>query len=196
MGTRSNFYKNPSITYNKHFSLSSVLQNLQGLFPISLLIPSLSLSHQFPNLQLITSSPATLLPTTNRIPLPPPPSNVAAIPSHRSPVTITLRMTLKMSLPLCPTAITFKREGKINVYAICNLRRLFLFVAFCVFEIENKLLLIRKEVDSSKNSERVELTEDVLVISVARNWIVLSYFLSLLLCHSFSCFAFSVPGKP
>ncbi|XP_061341092.1 uncharacterized protein LOC133287478 [Gastrolobium bilobum] len=30
MGTRSNFYKNPSISYNKHFSLSSVLQNLQA----------------------------------------------------------------------------------------------------------------------------------------------------------------------
>lgn len=30
MGTRTNFYKNSSISYNKHFSLSSVLQNLQG----------------------------------------------------------------------------------------------------------------------------------------------------------------------
>ncbi|OIV89552.1 hypothetical protein TanjilG_19368 [Lupinus angustifolius] len=30
MGTRTNFYKNPSISYNKHFSLSSVLQNLQA----------------------------------------------------------------------------------------------------------------------------------------------------------------------
>ncbi|XP_027334400.1 uncharacterized protein LOC113849040 [Abrus precatorius] len=30
MGTRTNFYKNPSISYKKHFSLSSVLQNLQA----------------------------------------------------------------------------------------------------------------------------------------------------------------------
>ncbi|XP_054808793.1 uncharacterized protein LOC129310923 isoform X2 [Prosopis cineraria] len=30
MGTRTNFYKNPSISYKKHFSLSSVLQNLRA----------------------------------------------------------------------------------------------------------------------------------------------------------------------
>lgn len=30
MGTRTNFYKNPSITYKKDFSLSSVLQNLRA----------------------------------------------------------------------------------------------------------------------------------------------------------------------
>ncbi|KAF2313075.1 hypothetical protein GH714_009100 [Hevea brasiliensis] len=30
MGTRTNFYKNPSISYKKDFSLSSVLQNLQA----------------------------------------------------------------------------------------------------------------------------------------------------------------------
>ncbi|CAL9029441.1 unnamed protein product, partial [Prunus brigantina] len=30
MGTRTNFYKNPSITYKKDLSLSSVLQNLKG----------------------------------------------------------------------------------------------------------------------------------------------------------------------
>ncbi|PON40637.1 zinc finger protein [Parasponia andersonii] len=30
MGTRSNFYKNPSITYKKDFSLNSVLQNLRA----------------------------------------------------------------------------------------------------------------------------------------------------------------------
>ena len=31
MGTRSNFYKNPSLAYKKDFSLSSVLQNLRGI---------------------------------------------------------------------------------------------------------------------------------------------------------------------
>lgn len=30
MGTRSNFYKNPSYTYNKHLNLNSALQNLSA----------------------------------------------------------------------------------------------------------------------------------------------------------------------
>ena len=39
MGTRTNFYKNPSITYKKDFSISSVLQNLRGI-PIPTLEPT------------------------------------------------------------------------------------------------------------------------------------------------------------
>jgi hypothetical protein len=113
MGTRSNLYKNPSITYNKHFSLSSVLQNLHGLFsnlslPYSLIpIPTLSLTHQSSILQLTTSPPAMLLPTTNRLPLPPSPTNVAVLSGHSNLITITKRMKLTMILHLCPTTITF-----------------------------------------------------------------------------------------
>ena len=44
MSTRSNFYKNPSISYKKDLSLSSILQNLQGNFNNTITLSSQPLS--------------------------------------------------------------------------------------------------------------------------------------------------------
>ncbi|KAJ1392650.1 Zinc finger, CCHC-type [Sesbania bispinosa] len=82
-----------------------------------------------------------LHPTTSRILFPPPPSNVAGITGHRNPE----KMTMTMALPLCHTAITSEREGKIT---------------FPSLPLLNIVLL--KEVASSQHYDRLELTEDVL----------------------------------
>ena len=125
------------------------------------------------------------LPPINRRPFPPPPpttklapSNAAGIPSHRNPNTIT------MNLAPCHTAITSKREGN-SQFSILNflcsiilssikqllppllLTSLF-FYSLCSVNswIIITFFVTREEVDSCRNCERVELTEDVLVISV------------------------------
>lgn len=117
---------------------------LSLLFPFSnSLYPLLSIihSHQFANVQLTTSPPATFLPATYRLPFPPPPSNVADdIPGYRNHETMTITMTtMMMALPLCPTAITSKREGnKISVsaatsYASLSLSMQYAFVYVLCF---------------------------------------------------------------
>ncbi|MED6133712.1 hypothetical protein PIB30_030685 [Stylosanthes scabra] len=56
MGTRTNFYKNPSISYNKHFSLSSVLQNLQAYNAATGNVPP---SDETPSISTTTSDQKT-----------------------------------------------------------------------------------------------------------------------------------------
>ncbi|KAK7330753.1 hypothetical protein VNO77_24952 [Canavalia gladiata] len=48
MGTRTNFYKNPSISYKKDFSLSSVLQNLQAYNNATGIVPPADQPHPTP----------------------------------------------------------------------------------------------------------------------------------------------------
>ncbi|RYR78123.1 hypothetical protein Ahy_A01g002855 isoform C [Arachis hypogaea] len=110
MGTRSNFYKNPSISYNKHFSLSSVLQNLQayntatGNAPPSDEPPSISASSSV--------------------------ENTRSLKRHRDPKS-------PKSQPDCDVPSSMSHRDYVQ-------KR-------------------RDEVDSSRNSDRVELTEDVLL---------------------------------
>lgn len=67
----------------------------------------------------------------------------------------------------------------------------FFFCSFCGFkhddDDDDKLLLIRKEVDSAKNCDRVELTEDVLVLW---NWIHFILFLKVALLLFLFTFCF------
>ncbi|XP_045789720.1 uncharacterized protein LOC123884624 [Trifolium pratense] len=107
MGTRSNLYKNPSITYNKHFSLSSVLQNLHAY---NIATGNVTSDDQPP--------PAPTTSHKRRRPLRPPQSRH----NHNNEVDDD------------PSSMSH----------------------------HDYILKRRKEVDSSKNPERVELTEDVL----------------------------------
>ncbi|CAJ2664060.1 unnamed protein product [Trifolium pratense] len=108
MGTRSNLYKNPSITYNKHFSLSSVLQNLHAY---NIATGNVTSDDQPP--------PA---PTTSHKRRRPPRSPQSRHNHHNNEVDDD------------PSSMSH----------------------------HDYILKRRKEVDSSKNPERVELTEDVL----------------------------------
>ncbi|XP_058764430.1 uncharacterized protein LOC131637878 [Vicia villosa] len=110
MATRSNFYKNPSISYNKNLSLSSVLQNLHAY------------------------NIATGNVTSDDQP-PPAPTPTASIKRPRHPRPPPSRPNLhKDEVDDFPSSMSH--------YDYIQKRR--------------------KEVDSSKNCERVELTEDVL----------------------------------
>ncbi|KAK2356212.1 DEAD-box ATP-dependent RNA helicase [Trifolium repens] len=108
MGTRSNLYKNPSITYNKHFSLSSVLQNLHAY---NIATGNVTSDDQPPPTHTVSHK--------RRRPLQPPQSHHN---HHKNEVDDD------------PSSMSH----------------------------HDYILKRRKEVDSSKNSERIELTEDVL----------------------------------
>ncbi|KAK2409759.1 DEAD-box ATP-dependent RNA helicase [Trifolium repens] len=108
MGTRSNLYKNPSITYNKHFSLSSVLQNLHAY---NIATGNVTSDDQPP--------PAPTVSHKRRRPLRPQQSHH----NHQ-----------KNEVDDDPSSMSH----------------------------HDYILKRRKEVDSSNNSERIELTEDVL----------------------------------
>lgn len=66
MGTRSNFYKNPSYAYNKQFNLNSILQNLRGIiFFVPLLQFSYALWLFFDDILLFFPSTAYNIVTGN-----------------------------------------------------------------------------------------------------------------------------------
>lgn len=136
MGTRTNFYKNPSISYNKHFSLSSVLQNLRGQaslqfsfssFEIYLHLNLVIYPFNFRNLQLTTSLPVMFPPISMRKS---PARNVAGIRAHREPS----KLNLKRMISLCHIAITSKREGKYS-YVLLVLSLIFIATASATFPV-------------------------------------------------------------
>ncbi|RYR29346.1 hypothetical protein Ahy_B01g053743 isoform B [Arachis hypogaea] len=110
MGTRSNFYKNPSISYNKHFSLSSVLQNLQAYNTATGNAPP---SDELPSISATSSV-----------------ENTRSLKRHRDPKP-------PKSQPDCDVPSSMSHRDYVQ-------KR-------------------RDEVDSSRNCDRVELTEDVLL---------------------------------
>ncbi|KAG5028298.1 hypothetical protein JHK87_011812 [Glycine soja] len=120
MGTRTNFYKNPSISYKKRLSISSVLQNLHAY-----------------NIAAGNVPPAD----------PPQATSTANVPPGNPP-HLTPSARLKRSRN--PEPPEFLREYRDDAPSSMSHHDY----------IQNR----RKEVVSSRNHDRVELTEEVLVI--------------------------------
>ncbi|KAH1249062.1 putative ATP-dependent RNA helicase DDX59 [Glycine soja] len=126
MGTRTNFYKNPSISYKKRLSISSVLQNLHAYNIAAGNVPP--------------ADPPQATSTANV-----PPSN----PPHLTP-------SARLKRSRNPEPPEFLREYRDDAPSSMSHHDY----------IQNRsrdiLFLTRKEVVSSRNHDRVELTEEVL----------------------------------
>ncbi|KAJ1390125.1 hypothetical protein SESBI_37741 [Sesbania bispinosa] len=120
MGTRTNFYKNPSISYNKHFSLSSVLENLRAY--------NIATGNAPPDDQ----------------PHPVPTASVKRRRDHRPPQS---REDDHDDDPSSMSHSDYIQKRRQNHFS-------------CSLPFLNIVLL--KEVASSQNHDRLELTEDVL----------------------------------
>lgn len=116
MGTRSNLYKNPSLAYKKDFGLSSVLQNLRGIYYyFSNQTDLINESNQFllSSIFQLTTSPLEMLlsPKKNNnltVKRKSHAKNDAVIPNHRLIGTLKSKRTMD----LCLTRITLQKEGK------------------------------------------------------------------------------------
>lgn len=119
MATRSNLYKNPSITYKKDLSLSSVLQNLKGMHHFNPSFPFLShppnaFFFSFSKLNFLyfqlTTSPPEMLRRLKNIHQPPMSErhvvNASAIQNHRLLSLVAGTVKLKSTTDLCLTRIT------------------------------------------------------------------------------------------
>jgi hypothetical protein len=121
MGTRSNLYKNPSLAYKKDFGLSSVLQNLRGIYYyFSNQTDLFNESNQFllSSIFQLTTLPLEMLlsPKKNNnmknnnltVKRKSRAKNDAVIPNHRLIGTLKSKRTMD----LCLTRITLQKEGK------------------------------------------------------------------------------------